>query len=191
MSIDISSASTGKQSSGHVPRPSVIRAIAAGLAAAAGGRLLLRWWPGLELKCFAGGAARLAGLLTGSPVLRVDQRWELPATDVPVAVTAACGATDFFLMVAALISWQLARRGSSLTLAVSSGLVAALPLAISINALRIVAVAQAHRWVIPLLPDSYEPFLHMLTGVAVFLPSLIALNLLFEYHGRHHSSARS
>jgi len=171
--------------------PFAFRAIIAGLAAAAGGGLLLRCLPGMEVQLFAGGAARLAGLLAGSPVLRVGQRWELPSASVPVAVTAACSATDFFLMVSALISWQLARQGKSLVIAIPAGLVAALPLTISINALRIVAVAQAHRWVIPLVPDSYGPFLHLLTGVAIFLPSLVALNLLLESHGHRHPSAHS
>ena len=161
-----------------------IRALGAGLAAAAGGWLLLRWLPWLELRIFAGGAARLAGLFTGSPVLRTDQSWELPSASVPVAVTAACSAADFFLIVAALIGWQLAKRGKPLVVAIPAGLIAALPLTIPINALRIIAVAQAHRWIIPLLPEAYGPILHMLTGVAVFLPSLVALNWLLEYHRR-------
>jgi exosortase/archaeosortase family protein len=106
-------------------------------------------------------------------------------------VTAACSAAGFFVIVAALIAWHLARRGWSVAFSALEGLVAALPVAIFINALRIVTVAQAHRWVIPLFPDCFGPFLHLLTGVAVFLPSLIALNLILEHHGHCHTRSNS
>jgi hypothetical protein len=55
--------------------------------------------------------------------------------------------------------------------------------ALLINALRIICLVQAHRWIIPLLPDHYFAFAHMLIGVAVFLPALIALNALLELYG--------
>jgi exosortase/archaeosortase family protein len=102
---------------------------------------------------------------------------------VPVAVTAACSATDFYLMLVALLAWQLVRRNRPAWFALPAALLVALPLALVVNGARIVAVAAAHRWVIPRLPDAYGPFLHMLTGAAIFLPSLILLNLLLERHG--------
>jgi exosortase/archaeosortase family protein len=154
-----------------------------------GGALLLKLIPSLELALFAGGSARLASLFTGAPLLRVEEGWALATTGMPVVVTAACSATGYFLMVAALLGWQFARRGMSLGGAVVSGLIIGLPLSIAVNSLRIVAVMQAHRWAIPLLPEAYGSFLHMLTGVAIFLPALIALNLLLEYHGRHRPTA--
>ena len=150
---------------------------------------MLKLIPSLELALFAGGSARLASLFTGAPVFRVEEGWALPTAGIPIMITAACSGTGYFLMVAALIGWQLARRGRSLGGAILVGLVVGLPLSITINSLRVVAVMQAHRWAIPLLPDAYGSFLHMLTGVAIFLPSLIALNLLLEYHGRHHPTA--
>jgi exosortase/archaeosortase family protein len=153
------------------------------------GGLLLTLFPLLELELFAGGSARLASLLTGSVILRIEEGWALPAASAPIVVTTACSATGYFLLIAALIGWHRARRGKSLVGAILAGLVVGLPLSITINSLRVVAVMQAHHWVIPLLPDAYGAFLHMLTGVAVFLPSLVALNLLLEYHGRHRPSA--
>jgi exosortase/archaeosortase family protein len=68
---------------------------------------------------------------------------------------------------------------------------AAVPVALAINALRIVAVAQLHRWILPRLPETYGPFLHMLTGVAVFLPAFILANLLLENYGHSHTAPRN
>jgi exosortase/archaeosortase family protein len=157
-----------------------LRTATCGLAAAAAGALVLFFVPTLEIELFARGAAQLAGFLGGSPVLRDEAGWMLPSGELPVLVTAACSGADFFLIVAALVGWQLARRGVRPAGAIVAGLAAAVPVAIYVNALRIVAVAQAHRWVIPRLPDAYGAFTHMLTGVAVFLPALIALNVLLE-----------
>jgi exosortase/archaeosortase family protein len=89
----------------------------------------------------------------------------------PLLVTTACSAGDFFLMTAALV--------------------AAVPLTLFINALRLIVVAHAHDWVIPRMPEAYGAFLHMLTGAAVFLPALITLNLIFETYGRSRSASRA
>jgi len=56
--------------------------------------------------------------------------------------------------------------------------------AISVNAMRIVCLAQTHYWIISGVPENYASFIHMLVGIAVFLPSLIILNLTFEYYER-------
>ena len=171
--------------------PYAARAATAGLVAGACGALLPRVFPALELRLFAHGAAWLAGFLTGSPVECVRTGWALSIGGYPVAVTVACRATDFFFMVAAIISWQLARRRSSVAVAVAAGLGAALPVAIFVNSVRVVTVAQVHRWAGPLLPDAYDSILHLLAGVAVFLPSLVALNLLLEFHGRLHAASKN
>lgn len=105
-------------------------------------------------------------------------------------VTEACSATDFYLMTTALLGWHLATR-LRWPLALAGAVAAAIPITVLVNALRIIAVAQAHRWVIPRMPDAYENFLHMLTGAAVFLPALIVLNLVFEYYGRPSDSSRA
>ena len=164
-----------------------VLAVAAGLATAAAGWMLLRLVPQLPLEFFAQASARLAGLFAGAHVERIDTGWLLAGTGRPVVVTAACSATDFFVIVATLLAWQWVRQGRSPVRAVPAALGAALPLAVGVNALRVVVVAQAHRWLIPALPAVYGPYLHMLTGVAVFLPALIALNLLLESHGRPRS----
>lgn len=152
---------------------------------------MLACFPRLETELFAGGAARLASWFSGVAAVRLDEGWALAFSGQPVIVTTACNATDFFLMTAALLGWHCARR-MRLPVAVVAALGAAVPLTLFINALRIVAVAQAHRWIIPRMPAAYGSFLHMLTGVAVFLPALIALNLILEFHGRsRNNSARA
>ena len=165
------------------------RAVAPAVAAVLIGALALHLLPSLEVSMFAAGAAHLASLFTGTPVVRISEGWLLPHPSFPVAVTAACSATDYYLMVAALITWQRARHGQSLAPSLLVGLLAALPLTLFVNALRVVTVTAAHRWLIPLLPSSFDAFLHLVTGIAIFLPALIALNLLLEIHGRSRSSA--
>ncbi len=169
--------------------------IVVALSAVVSGAAALNWasWPTRDV--FMGGAARLAGLIFGVAATRGDEGWLLPFAGQPVIVTEACSATDFSLMTAALLGWHFAqrvRRPALLPLAAAGALVAAVPLTLFVNALRIVAVAHAHRWVIERMPAAYGSFLHMLTGVAVFLPALIALNLLLEFYGRsRNSSARA
>lgn len=181
--MDTAPDSAARSALAAAPRTELRSAFGAVLAAGAGGLLLLRW-PALELGLFARTAARIAGLLCGSPVLRVAEGWQLPAAPSPVLVSAACSGTDYFLIVAALLGWRFARGRCAPWRPAALALAAALPLAIGVNALRIAALAQVHRWVIPLWPNSYANFFHLLTGVAVFLPALIALHILLEYHGR-------
>jgi exosortase/archaeosortase family protein len=171
----------------RVPLPA---GVAAGMIAGSLGVALLHLFPAFEFAVLAKSAARLTALFSGSPVLALDQGFALPGAQVPVIVTNACSAADYFCIVAALISWQLARRAHAAWAMIPVGLVAALPLTIFVNALRISTVAQAHRWIIPLFPDAFSRFLHLTTGVAVFLPSLIALNFLLEYHGRRRLVSR-
>ena len=172
------------------PRPFHASAWAAGLGAWVGGALLLRVFPRLELEFFARGAAQGASLFTGAPVCRIEKGWMLPFADVPVVVTEACSATGYLLIVAALVGWQLSRHGRPPLLAIAVGLGAAGPTTILVNSLRIVAVAHAHRWIIPRLPAAYDSVAHLFTGVAVFLPSLIVLNLLLQAYGSRLSPSR-
>lgn len=160
------------------------------LGAASGGALLLKTLPWLQIEVFIAGAARLASLFTGVPAMRTDEGWALLFSGQPVLVTTACSATDFFLMTTALLGWHFAQRLRPALLpgAAAGALVAAVPLTLFINALRLIAVAQAHRWVIPRLPPAYDSFLHMFTGAVVFLTALIVLNLLLEFYGRSRTS---
>lgn len=140
--------------------------------------------PDVESGLFAQAAARLCALFTASPVVWSDGGWTLMMSGRPVVVSTACSATDFFLMSTALIAWRTVRsgrvRGAHLAWFAVVAMVAAALFAIGINTLRIIAVAQAHRWVIPQFAPVYRNFLHLATGVAVFLPSLIAFNALLE-----------
>lgn len=168
------------------------QALASALALCCG---VLALWiaPWLANDVFAHGAARLAGLFLGVPGVRMEDGWALPFAAQPVMVTTACAATDFYLMAAALLAWHFMRRAGRmawLPAVVAAALLAALPVTLLVNALRIVAVAHAHHWVISRLPASYDAFLHMLTGASVFLPALIALNLLLELYGRSATAAR-
>ncbi|MBC8012441.1 MAG: hypothetical protein H7067_20350, partial [Burkholderiales bacterium] len=69
---------------------------------------------------------------------------------------------------------------------VAGALVAAVPVVLAVNTLRIAAVVAAHAWVIPLLPGAYAGFAHLLVGVAVFLPALLVLDFSLTRHARHH-----
>ena len=170
-----------------------VRSLLAGACAAVCGAWLLKALPSLEEELFVGGAARLASLLSGVSAVRVTEGWALSFSGQPMIVTTACSATDFALMTAVLLGWHFSRwlRWTVLVpAAVAGALLVAVPLALFINALRLIAVAQMHSWVIPLLPSAYGHFLHMITGVAVFLPALIGLNLLLEIYGRPRITSR-
>lgn len=164
--------------------------ILAGLLGGALGVALLQSIPGIELRFFARGAAKLAGLFSGAPVLATEQGWLLPLAHHNLLVTAACSGTGFYLMLCMLLAGRLACPKKGILTAGAAGFGLAMPLAMMINALRIVLLAQAHDWVIPRLPENYGPFAHMLIGIGVFLPALITLNALFEFYGHpgKHSS---
>jgi exosortase/archaeosortase family protein len=170
----------------HANRDKIRSAMFASGGAMLGGLLLGKIFPGVAVQVFAPAAAWVAGFLTGSPVFRADDLagWVVLFANAPVVVTTACSATDYFLIVAALIGFQAGRVRRRALFAAGIGLVAALPVAVFVNAIRIITVAYAHPWFISRLPATYGPFLHMLAGAAVFLPSLILLNLLLENYGR-------
>jgi exosortase/archaeosortase family protein len=166
----------------------------AGIAAAGLGALALSLFSSWRADLFAAGAARVAAGLLGAG-LRLGATGQVVVWgEGTVTVTAACSGTDFFLMVAALLGWRLARADRPLAATIPAallGVTLAVPVTLLVNGLRIAAVAQAHRWLIPLLPERHGAFAHMLTGVAVFLPALIALNLALEFYARRHRPAAS
>ncbi len=168
-----------------------LRAVAVGLLAAVAGGVALAMFPQLKFDVFARGAARLVGVLSGSAVSAVDDGWLVDAAGRPLLVSVACSATDYFLLVTALLGGRFAAQGRGVVRAVAGGCVMAVPVTIFINALRILGVAQAHRWIIPRFPPSYGPFLHMLAGAAVFLPALIGLSVCLELYGRTRVTSRS
>ncbi|MEO6006032.1 MAG: exosortase/archaeosortase family protein [Opitutus sp.] len=166
-------------------------ALVSGAVSAGAAALFVHLCPGFEFNILAQGAARVAALVCGSSMEVSTRGFAVPEAQVPVIVTAACSAADYFCIMAALVTWQLARRAPRAWVMIPVGLAAAVPLTIIVNALRILSVAHAHRWIIPHFPAAYSSFLHLTAGVAVFLPSLIALQFLFSRHGyRHAVSAR-
>lgn len=146
--------------------------------------------PGFETHVLSAGAARLAAFFSCSHVLSTEAGYALPNASVPVVVSAACSAADFYVLLATLTAWQLTRARWPVVLAGAIAVTAALPLTVFVNALRIVAVAGAHRWIIPHFPPTYAALVHMATGVAVFLPALIAANLFLETYGLRHAPSR-
>lgn len=147
-------------------------------------------FPGLKLEVFARVTAMLAALFLGGSAARTDTGWMLPHVSVPCVVTTDCSAADYTLLAAALIAWRAARSGRHIGMAVLLGSAFSGPFAIGVNALRVTVVTQAHRWAIPLAPESYGHFLHLLIGAAVFLPCLIALNALLHAYERHARSSQ-
>lgn len=149
--------------------------------------LVLRLNPERVTEVFTHGAGWLAGLFLGVQGVRTETGWALPFPGQPVLVTSACAATDFFMMTASLLGWHFMRRAGRvawLPAVLVGALFTAFLITLLVNALRIAAVAHAHHWIISRMPASYDPFLHLLTGAAVFLPALIALNVFLESHGR-------
>jgi exosortase K len=155
--------------------------------------LLVNCLPGAELQLFAQGAARIASLFTGAPTLETAHGWVLPLPHQPILISSACSGTTFFISTCALLCWHNARRTEHYMISILIAFAAALLVSIGINALRIICLVQAHRWIIPQMPESYANFAHMVIGIAVFLPTLIALNALLEFHGHspQNTSSRS
>lgn len=161
-----------------------LRHSAGALVAAVCAGMLPSIFPSIERGFFSHGTAVLAGLFTGAPVIEVDTGWLLGVATSPVVITNACSATDYFMITALLIAWHLSARSRSVVIGALSALVLALPLTLVVNAFRIVVVSQLYHWTSSSVPSSYGHFVHLLIGVAVFLPSLIALNLLLEIYGK-------
>ena len=161
-------------------RRSLLCAVLASAIAAA----IIHTTPHIEIELFARGAATLAGLLSGAPVFPEADGWLLPILSQPVLVNEACSGTDFYLLTTALLGWHLPGIFKKTLPCILVTLLGALILTISVNALRIVCLAQTHYWLISRVPENYAGFIHMLVGIATFLPALILLNLAFEYYDR-------
>lgn len=145
----------------------------------------------VEVGVFARMAAAVVSFWTGAPVLAAETGWAVPIPHAGVVVTRACSGTDFFILLAGLMAWHAARDSRCRVFGwwwvPVAAMAIAVPVTVVINAMRIVVVAQAHRWVIPHLPDAYAGFAHLLAGVAIFLPALVGLNFLLESHARSRS----
>ena len=88
------------------------------------------------------------------------------AKGVTLAVTRACAATDFFALVAAvLLTAQILREGWRWQQLVQLPIAWAITLAV--NSLRIVALVPVDA----VFPKDHAPVVHLLAGVAFFLPA--------------------
>ncbi|MDR3229070.1 MAG: archaeosortase/exosortase family protein, partial [Puniceicoccales bacterium] len=97
------------------------------------------------------------------------------ASGQAVRVTRECGGADFFSMVCALLAWQFvpcrARRIVLFPLA-------AWGVTMLVNAMRVIATVWTRTLGGALLPERLEAATHLLTGVLVFFPSLLAVWLI-------------
>ena len=150
-------------------------------------------FPEQTFRLFSGGAAWILKLLLGVPLEAAPEGWLIGAGvwPRPVLVTRACSATDYFSLLAPLLAWRLGTVRSHFVLAALQALAVAVPFTLAINVLRIATVVQAHLWVIPRFPPVYGDFLHLLTGVVVFLPSLLVLDFVFQKHAHAHLCSRA
>jgi exosortase/archaeosortase family protein len=170
--------------------PGRARSVVLGLLAPAVAWAGLQAFPNAEVEWFARGTGLLAALLSGGSLERVDEGWLLGGSFQPVVVSAACSATHYYLTNVALLAWRLAPGRFSAPAVTGLAIAGAFPLVFFVNALRVIVVMHAHHWVIPQLPEAYGPFLHLLAGVAVFLPALVGLNLALEFYGNTRRPAR-
>ena len=138
--------------------------------------IALHIWQDLDMEVLARASAQIAALFMGCPIAHDPLGWTLMTTPVSSTVSAACSGADFVGLSAMVFAWHLAWRGWHFIIVVGTAVSLTGPFSILVNAVRIVAVIQMHRWVIPLFPPSCSAFLHLVTGVAVFLPALIFLH---------------
>lgn len=146
------------------------------------GLLLNAFAPAVETTVFARGAAYAAATLTGAPVEAMSQGWVVPFGSEPIIVTAACSGFDFWVLLSLIFTWRLLGKHRLVRSAAIIGMICAIPVTWVINGVRIIALAHAHRWIIPHWPEAYEGFLHLAVGVLIFLPALVAFHALPHFH---------
>lgn len=90
-----------------------------------------------------------------------------------VAVTRACGGSDFFALVCAVLTWRAVRRNVA----------ARLPLwwcgawayTLLVNGLRVIVTVWTRALAEPSLPERFYGAVHLVSGVLVFFPALLLL----------------
>ena len=112
-------------------------------------------------------AARLAAAYLGAAF--DESTMELSARGVTIVVVRACSATDFFSMTLALLALALPIR--CLALRIPAAIASAWLVAVVANAARLVVCVSVDAFV----PEAQIPVVHMVLGVAVFLPVFAAL----------------
>ena len=114
------------------------------------------------------------------------------ARGVTLAVTRACAATDFFALIAAVLrTARILREGVGVRrLGDTLDLLLAWAITLTVNSLRIIALVPVDA----AFPKDHAPVVHLLAGVAFFLPAFAGVwwwmfgrNPAFENHAETQS----
>ena len=115
--------------------------------------------------------AEVAAFYYGVPLeadMVLDARLSFTARGVTLAVTRSCAATDFFALVASvLLTARILRKGVDVRCFRGLfDLVFAWIITLVVNSLRIIALVPVDS----IFPKDHAPIVHLLVGVAFFLP---------------------
>jgi exosortase K len=129
--------------------------------------------------------ARICSLFLAVDCINTTEGYMLANEILPIHVTKACSAANFFILSIALISGTVIK---SVRIKEFKKGLWILPFAylvtISANTSRIIAGWITGRWARMLLPENFWPGIHLATGIVVFLTFLIATYLLVTW--RHY-----
>ena len=125
--------------------------------------------------------AEVAAFYYGVPI--ETETLSFTARGVTLAVTRACAATDFFsLVVAVLLTARILREGwrwrQLVLLPIAWGIT------LAVNSLRIIALVPVDA----VFPKDHAPVVHLLAGVAFFLPAFAGIwgySFNRDYYGNH------
>jgi exosortase/archaeosortase family protein len=89
-------------------------------------------------------------------------------------VKRACGGSDFFVIVTAMVTWYYLKRARPLTGLLI--LMAPLWLLVNlVNSMRIVALVWVHALSAEVVPERFLGSLHLASGVLIFFPALLGV----------------
>ncbi len=100
-----------------------------------------------------------------------------------VAVTRACGGSDFFALACAVLTWHAARQKVAARLPL--GWFCAWAFTLLVNGMRLIVTVWTRALAEPWLPERFCGAVHLVSGVLVFFPALV---LLWWVCLRHDSS---
>ncbi|WOO42033.1 exosortase/archaeosortase family protein [Rubellicoccus peritrichatus] len=109
---------------------------------------------------------------------------EFASLGLEVQVTEACSGTGFFSILLATIAYLLLLYRPSRYMVITM-LLSVWPLAVIVNAARIVFSVASRRIAGFFLSPDYFPIVHQATGTLIFLTTLIALAFFINYLNRH------
>ncbi|MDR2862816.1 MAG: archaeosortase/exosortase family protein [Puniceicoccales bacterium] len=89
-----------------------------------------------------------------------------------VSVTRACGGADFFAILCAMFAWQVVPGRIRWFPVLCAG---AWVVTIFVNAMRVIAAVWIRAFTELLLPERMEAAVHLVSGVLVFFPALLAI----------------